>query len=137
MTRILLSLLFIFSSIVPTASHASPSDYICSLKQLDSQQILTTASAAISRGSCAAVDMNGDMISFCVTNNLGYRLGVSVFNATSKIYLMSAEQKLNGAISSGDKNPQRFEFIKRDFNLQITCDRSDEFALLTEKKISQ
>lgn len=122
-----------------TASFAAfaSSDYNCTLKQLDNNQTVTTANAAVSRGSCAAADMNGDVISFCVTNNLGYRLGVSVFNTTSKLYLMSAEQKLNGPVATNAKNPQRFEFIKRDFNLHIICDRADEVALLENKPETQ
>lgn len=130
--RLIFILMLIYSS-----SNFASSDYNCTLKQLDNQQLITTATAAVSRGSCAAANMNGDVVSFCVTNNLGYRLGVSVFNTTSRLYLMSAEQKLHGPVATNPKNPQRFEFIKRDFNLHIICDRSDEIALLSEKKITK
>lgn len=135
--RKILALIFLYILGYSISSFASNSDYNCSLKQFDNQQLITTATAAVSRGACAAANMNGDVISFCVTNNLGYRLGVSVFNTTSRLYLMSAEQKLHGPISASGKNPPRFEFIKRDFNLHIICDRSDEFALLTGKEITK
>lgn len=131
--RIFFSLILLVSNL----TYASVSDYSCTLQQLDNQKLITTAMAGVSRGSCAAANMDGDVVSFCVTNNLGYRLGVSVFNTTSKIYLMSAEQTLHGPIASGEKNPKRFEFIKRDFNLHIICDRTDELALLTNKEISK
>lgn len=127
--KIIFFLLTIFSL---STSFAGVSDYTCVLKNLDSKKEITTATAGISRGSCTATNMNGNIINFCVTNNLGYRLGVSVFDATSRIYLMSVEQKLTGPLespTSSNKNPQRIEFIKRDFDLHITCDRISELAL--------
>ena len=129
MKKLLIGLLTLSS----ISAFALPTDYTCSLIDIDGNKV-ATASALISRAHYdAGIIKSGDSVLLGVANNFGYRLEVSLYNNTkrkvigTKITELAGPGYIDGNPSKGERSLKNPLEINLEFSngLNVSCSRAD------------